>query len=170
MHVKLEDREAFRILEDGELHLQKPLYEVYDVGNYWGLTMEDHLTGDIYMIATTGEQALFTEMQNSGVVRICRSYVDDSFNAGTFAFGKLSETTLAKFDTRARLYGTFHFNGGQIHTLELGSFEISQRYFINSSCQVDKNATFEEFRRHLALLSWVFYTRPDVTCRTSQLA
>lgn len=48
------------------------------------------------------------------------SYVEDSLNAGTLAFERLSESMLIELDSKPRLYDTFDFYSSQIHTLKQG--------------------------------------------------
>lgn len=62
IRVKSKDREAFVILEEKVLHLQKSFYGICDSGDYCGLKIEDPVIDVLEMTRTGSDQTLFTEM------------------------------------------------------------------------------------------------------------
>lgn len=161
---KLKDLEIFGISDDELFELIFPLYGLCDAGDYWGLTIEDHLTNDIGMKPLTGDGAVFVRRNGDEIEGITGSYVDDCLNAGNADFEQTTEKTLQRFESKPRVYDDFDFFGTQIRTIAPGKFSMTQRNYSNNLSFVDLGCTFEEFRRHRALFSWMTHTRPDISC------
>lgn len=98
------------------------------------------------------------------------TYVDDCLNTGTTRLEKLAEMTLSKFNSKPRIYDSFDFYGTQLATIEKGSFHLSQKRYAKNIAYVEKNCSFEEYRRHRALFSWMFHTRSEVACHANKAA
>lgn len=57
-----------------------------------------------------------------------------------------------------------------MRTLHDGSVALSQRYYARTLKLANKDGTFENFRREIALFSWLSNTRPDVACAENRAA
>lgn len=140
---KKEDMYLFG-LQDGELlHLIKPLYGICEAGDYWGVTIEEHLTNDLKMIPVPGDSALYVKSKDDEVIGVTGSYVDDSLNAGRAKFVKMTDATLQKFESKERVFDTFDFYGAQVDTISDGNFKLSQRYYIRNLSYIEKDSSFE---------------------------
>lgn len=151
-------------LKKGELfELNKPLYGICDAGDYWGVTMDEHIVNDLHMTPMAGDAALYVKKNEVGeTIGITGTYVDDSLNSRTPEFEKLSESTLKMFESKPRLYDRFDFFGAQIDTSNGAVLFLTQSYYINSLDVLPISATFADFRRARALFSWILHSRPDV--------
>lgn len=98
--------------------------------------------------------------------------MDDCLNAGHKSFQNLATATIKRLDCKPRVYDNFDFFGSQNKTMDDGSFSMSQEYYAKNLNIVSLDVTFDEFRKHRALFSWIIHTRPDVACyanRASQV-
>lgn len=57
------DLEAFGFKKSEVLYLKKPLCGICDAGDYWDITMEEHLINDIGMVPIIGDKALHVKKQ-----------------------------------------------------------------------------------------------------------
>lgn len=97
------------------LFLKCSLYGLCDVGDYWEITLDDHAVNELEMRPTVGDQALYTKSQNSKIIGVSGLYVDDSLNAGTLEFEKLTESTLQYFESKPRKSNSFDFYGAHLN-------------------------------------------------------
>lgn len=58
------------------------------------------------MLLVERDPALYIKVSNRKVTEVTDSYVDGLLDAGSKEFGKLTELTLIKFDTKPKAYGT----------------------------------------------------------------
>lgn len=171
---KREDLELFDLGQDEVFELIKPLYGICEACDFWGISMEEHLVNDLKMLPTPGDSALYVKSDGKKVIGLTVPYVDDSLNGGTEEFIDLTNATLAKFESKVRVYDSFDFYGTQINSDEDGALQVSQRYYINPDINnldyIDNGADFEEYRRHRALFSWLANTRHDNVCVENKAA
>lgn len=171
---KKEDLHLFDLNDGQVLKLKMPLYGVCDAGDYWGVTMDEHLINDIGMTPTPGDPALYVKIINengrTNVVGITGSYVDDSINGGKGRFQDMTMNTLRKFESKPRIYDTFDFFGMQIETRADGILCMNQKYYANNLTTIPNDVSFPEFRRTRALFSWMLHSRPDMACYANRAA
>lgn len=122
LRPKKEDLELFKIQPNELLDLLLPLYGLCDAGDYWGVTLDIHITEDLGMKATKRDRAVYTWTQGEDICRISGTYVDDSLNAGIAEFQKHTEQTLRKFESKPRVWDTFDFYGAKVNTTEDQTF------------------------------------------------
>lgn len=79
--------------------------------------MEDHLMNGLGMIPTIEDSALYLKRDDSKVIEVCGSYVDDALNAGNPKSEKLTEAALKQFDAKPRVSDCFDFYGMQVESL-----------------------------------------------------
>lgn len=161
----------FKILDISKEELFEliyPLYGLFDAGYYSRLTIHDHLTNDIGMNPITGDGAVFVKKKDGEIIGIRGSYIDDCLNAGDEEFEQMKECKLQKFKLKPRVNDSFDFFGTQLRTIAPCTFTMSQQDYANHMTFVDTNCSFEEFRNHRALFSWMTHTCPDNACYTTR--
>lgn len=133
--------------------------------------MNSHLVEDLGMKSTIGDPALYTKVDSKErILGISGYYVNDSLNAGRVDFQYLTEKTFEMFESKPRVYDSFDVFGSQIRTKPTGTFEVTQQYYIGNLSHLESGTSFDDFRKHRALLSWITYTRLDLQCRCNKLA
>lgn len=168
--VKKADLDSFGMQSGTLLRLQKPLYGICNAGDYWGVTMEKPLFYDLGMTLTIGDKALYVKHKRNKTIGICGSYVDNSLNAGCQEFEALTKATLAKFESKPKVYDSFDFYGCQIETIAPRICKVSQRYYIQNLNPAPMCTSFGVFRRYRALFSWIGQTRPDLLYQANRMA
>lgn len=73
--------------------LLKPLYEICDAGDYWGITLGTRVVNDLGMIVIPGDSAVYIRFGKSNVAEIKGVYVDDFLNAEDPSFERLAKNT-----------------------------------------------------------------------------
>lgn len=137
------------------------MYGLCDSGDYWGVTINAHVTNELGMTSLYSDSAMFMKQKNGKLIGLCGVQVDHSLNAGNEEFEKLTQLTLKKFDSKPWIYDLFEFFEMQIKAKQNGDYYTGQPYYAKNLSYVPKDATFDEFRRHRALFSWIVNTRPD---------
>lgn len=126
--------------------------------------MEEHLINGLKMIPASGDSALYAKVQQSVVIGITDSYIDDSLNGRNEGFITLTNATLKKFELKDRNFDLLDFYRSHIKTLPNGIFNLSQQYYTRNLKYLEPNATFEECHCHHTLFSWLSNMRPDIVC------
>lgn len=167
---KKRDLEMLGVSEDELLELLMPLYGICDAGDYWGVTVEYHVEDDLNMKPSIGDPALYVMISDGEMDGIMGVYVDDSLNAGTPLFEKLTAESLKRFDSKPRVFDHFEFFGSTITTTAPGEFLLSQKRYAGRLSFVAKDCEYAAFRRYRAMLSWLSNTRPDLCCMINRAA
>lgn len=170
LNPKPEDRHLFGLLTDYLLKLVKPLYGLCDSGDYWNITIDDHLKHDLCMTKAVSDVSLYFKFKGDQLYGITGNYVDDNINAGTPEFEKETEATLKKFESKPRVYDSFSFFGTQVKTLRPGVFSLSQPHYIRTISVLPKQASITEFRRARSSLAWTLHCRPEYACIVNKSA
>lgn len=76
------------------------------------------------------DSILYIKSQDSKLIGMCGSYVDDSSNGGKPEFERQTMSTLQRFVSKRRMYDSFHFYGARARTIKLGSMEKAQQYYL----------------------------------------
>lgn len=148
----------------------KALYGLCDVGDYWGITKQDHITEDLLMEPTIRDAAMFFRKREGKVIGITGANVDDLLSAGTKEFESITNATLKTFESNLRVHKSFDFYGAQVRTM-LMHLEVSQKYYAHNLMMIDTTVTFDvTFRKHRALFSWVTNTRLGLAYRCNNLS
>lgn len=150
--------QTFALTVDDLLELKKPLYGRCNVGNYWAVTIDDHLIKDLEMSPTPVDLSLYVKRTPTTLKCLGGTYVDDCLNASTEEVEKLAELTLTKFDSKPRVYNSSDYYGTEIATIDKSLFLLSQKYCARNMPYDPKNCFFTEFRRYRALFSCFFHT------------
>lgn len=114
MERKEEDMEILSLSKDELIELTKPLYELCDAGDCWGVTMQNHFCNYLGMSSMLGDAALYIKIGASGVKGITGCYMDDKFNAGDTDFELETEETLKLLEYQPSIYDIFDFFGTHI--------------------------------------------------------
>lgn len=95
IHIRFKKQhlKTFGLNEDDLLELNKPLYGLCDAGDYWGVTIDEHLINDLGMCPVLGDSSLYIKRSSGCLDGMTGTYVDDCLNAGTSEFEKLTEHT-----------------------------------------------------------------------------
>lgn len=168
--VKKQDLDVFDLKEDELLELLNPLYGLCDAGDYYGVTIEEHAINDLGMTALLSDSALYAKFAGGRLIGISGLQVDDCLNAGNKEFEELTNLTFQKFESKLRVYSNFDFFGTQIRTIAPGKYYVGQPYYAKNISTLPTNASFEEFRSHRSLFSWLTNTRPDASFCANQAA
>lgn len=112
------------------------------------------------MAPLVGDTAAYVRYEQNGAEGVTCAYIDDFIHAGTKVIEEGTKQSLAKFSSKPRLYENFHLFAFQTRTVSSGVFSVSQPYYTINVSFVPKYCTFDEFRRHDALFSWLSHSRP----------
>lgn len=170
IRVKKKDLETFGINEDELLELVKPLYGLCGAGDYWGITIEEHTINDLGMTPLVSDSSLYARHRGKELIGISGLQVDDCLNAGNKEFEELTKLTLRKFESKPRVYSNFDFFGTQIRKIAPGKLYVGQPYYTKNISIVPHDISFDEFRSHRSLFSWLTNTRPDAAFCANQAA
>lgn len=170
LQPKKGDLEIFGLQNDELLELLLPLYGLCDAGDYWGITLDIHITDDLKMKPIKSDSAVYTWTQNGKISGLTGTYVDDCLNAGDEAFQAHTELTLKHFESKPRTWDDFDFYGTQVNTTVDNVLTLSQPYYTRHLKATALDADFSTFRRDRALLTWLTHTRPDLSCIASRAA
>lgn len=102
------------------------------------------------------------------VTDIFGMYVNNCLNSGSKSFGKDTEVTLCKFDSKPRLYDKFKFFGLQITTILPGQIFVMQSDNTTNWTIIPIDSTFSKFWKQRTLFSWLLSTRPELSCFANQ--
>ena len=167
---KKRDLEAFGLEEHEIMELLRPLYGTCDSGDYWGVTVQRHITDDLKMTPTAGDPSLYLKRNKGDIDGIMGNYIDDGALAGNEAFQRLTEKTLVKFDSKPREWDNFEFFGAFIKTQDNGELTVDQIGYAKKLKPLPMDATFHQFRSYRAVFAWLGHTRPDVCCAINRAA
>lgn len=171
IRVKKDDLTTYGIRSDQFLELLKPLHGLCNAGNYWGVTIAEHVVNDHGMKPPTSYPALYVKFSDSGlIVGLFGVHIDDCLNAGDESFKSSSLKTLKKFEFEPPIYNYFDFFRTQVITISSGKFHFGQLYFTKNLSNLSKDATFEDFCRHRALVSWLVNTKPYIAFQANRAA
>lgn len=158
------------IKQDELLKPIMPIYVVCDPGNYWGVTVESRMVKDLSMKPMDGDLALFYKKNGNGLQGLSDSYIYIGLHTSNEHFEKLPKNTLARFESKPRLYDSFDFFGTQIETFMDGFLYAGQPYYAKNFTLATNDTSYECFRSMQALFSWMSHTRPDPTIYTNRAA
>lgn len=132
LRPKAEERHLLGFSAHEILKLKKPLYGLYDSGDYWNATIDNHLTNELNMKRVVSDLSLnfkFNDGKQSGNTG---NYGDDNLNAGREMFQKDAELTLTIFESKPSVYDNFNFFGNRIITKKPNLYTLSQEHYIRS--------------------------------------
>lgn len=125
---KDEDRKMIVIKRDELFELTMPICGVCEAGDYWGVTVESHMVNELSMRSLDRIPALFYKKNGNIIEGVSSSYVDGELHAGNKKFETLTENTIARYDSKPRLYDSFDFFGTLIETFKNGVLYVGQIY------------------------------------------
>ena len=169
---KAKDRQYFGLEDDQILQLVKPIYGTTDVGDYWDVTVENHVKNDLEMEPMTGDPSLYGKFVSKQDIAagLLGMLVDDGLLTGSEAFQKLTEMTLERFESRVREWDNVEFFGMKIERENGNVISIYQPNHIERLTVVEATAPFSKLRSVRAAIAWIAYTRPDILCLVNKLA
>lgn len=165
--VYIRPTKEFRLSGDQLLKLLKPLYGLSDSGDYWDVTMTNHLKEDLGMVQTALDISLFFKKIGERLVGISGTYVDDGIHAGTEEFLAECDKTQSKFESRKREMDNFTFACVQVETIENG-FKLHQEKYARAIKLLPTDCSFRDFRSCRQKLQWLVHTRPDIACAVNK--
>lgn len=160
--VYLKPGKDFEIEGRKLLKLLRPLYGLSDSGDYWNTTFSEHIKKSLGMTTTLEDYSFFFKKARGQLTGLLGSYVDDVISAGTREFENESHVTETKFDCKPREYDSFRFAGIYIQKLADGHI-LHQKSYIERLKTLPNTATYTEFRSTRARLTWIQYTRPEIS-------
>jgi Reverse transcriptase (RNA-dependent DNA polymerase) len=149
------------------LKLLRPLYGLSESGDYLAETLQDHHLRDLRMNRATGDFAVFFRRIADRLIGLSATYVDDIFRAGNNDIKEESQRTAEMFDLSSRKVSRFNFTGVEADTTN-DRRKLSQHHYIAREKNVDKNASFQQFRSLRAQLAWLVNTRPEIAFLVSR--
>lgn len=75
IRIKKQDRESFGLEEDDLLKLNKQLYGLWDAGDYWGVTMNEHIIDDLGLVPAPGDPFLYVNRSGKKLDGFIGTYV-----------------------------------------------------------------------------------------------
>ena len=164
------DRKCFDLGENEILKLKKPIYGVPDAGDYWNVTIHDHLKKDLKLVPLVGDPALYLKPNDEDLDGLMAVYVDDKAIAGNDEMRKLTEGTLKRFESKPREWDEFNFFGMHLKSLDGSVFSVSQTDYISKLKPIPVDCSFDYFRSYRAMVAWIGLTRPDMAFIINQAA
>lgn len=143
---KSEDLKWFGVLKHEALKLRKPLYGLFDSGDYWFVTIKNHVMNDSGMVPCVSDLSLYLKYINGTFFGMTGNCVDDGLNSGTPEFKQLTERTMQAFEHKERKYGNLSFFGTYIHTAGDKEFFFNQQHYCAALWKVRITDTIEHFR------------------------
>ena len=165
--VYIRPTKEFRLNENQLLRLLKPLYGLTDAGDYWDVTMTNHLKKDLNMSQASLYISFFFKMIRGKLAGMSGMYVDDGIHAGNDEFLKLCDRTQKRFKSKPREMGTFTFAGVRVETTDEG-IKLGQEAYAQSIKPLPEDCTFRDFRSYRQRLQWLVHTRPDIACAVNK--
>ena len=92
--------EHFGILEGEILELLRPIYDMTDVGDYCGVTVENHARNVLGLLPLLGDPSLYIKHKDEDVDGMLGMCVDDEFLAGNKKYKTLQGKHWTKFESR----------------------------------------------------------------------
>lgn len=102
-----EDMEIIGVKSDELLELRLPHYGLCDAGDYWGATLERHITEDLNMVSMKSDSAVYTWERSGKTVGVTGTYVDDCLNAGHESFQEHTNRMLKHVEAKPRVWESF---------------------------------------------------------------
>lgn len=167
--VYLKPSKEFEVSEGELLELLKPLYGLFDSGDYWNRTMTAHLMNDLGMESNDGDLSLFTKHVDFKLLGLIGTYMDDALICGNAEFLNLTEKTLEKFESRARELDDANFAGVRVKATEFG-FKFSQENYARGLRILPTDKNFGDFKSLRHKLAWLTHTRPEICCAVNTAA
>ena len=149
--------------------MQRPLYGLADIGDYWHATFAKHLSNNLAMKPVASDMSLFFRRARGRVTGLIASYVDATLACGNDLFAKLTKRTRETFEVKSREHNNMRFSGVYIDKLDDG-FEIHQRAYMDRLKKLSRYADFTQLHKSRAQLSWLVHSRPDICVTASKLA
>ena len=161
--IYIRPTKEFRLNENQLLRLLKTLYGLTDAGDYWDVTMTNHLKKDLNMSQASLDISIFFKMIRGKLTGMSGMYVDDGIHAGNDEFLKLCDRSQKRFKSKPREMGTFTFAGVRVETTDEG-IKLGQEAYAQSIKPLPEDCTFRDFRSCRQRLQWLVHTRPDIAC------
>lgn len=114
--LKVEDRKLFDVKHDELLKLVKPIYGLCDLGDYWNVTIDNHLTKNLGMERVVSEASMYFRFDGTTLYGINVNNVYNNINTGTKKLQKAADLSLKTFESKPRVYDNFTFLGTEIST------------------------------------------------------
>lgn len=127
---KAHDRSFFALGDNEILKLKTPIYGVPDAGDYWNVTLHDHLRKDLKSVLLVGDSALYLKPNDEDVDGLMAIYVDDKAMVGNDEMRKLTEETAKRFESKPREWDEFNFFGMHLKSLDDNVFSVSPTDYI----------------------------------------
>lgn len=86
------------------LELNKLLYGLCDGGDYWGVTMKEHVINDLNTNPVPGGPFLYIKRHEGKFIKMTNNYIENYLIAGNDVFEKQSEQTWETFDSKPTVY------------------------------------------------------------------
>lgn len=150
------------ITDNEVLELLRPLYGVFNAGDYRRLPFHYHLEKDLDMSSTTGDPALYINLSDFKLDGMVGILVDDKLRTGTSEFEKRTFKSLEKFDFKPQIYGNLDFFEKIIKTISEENLKLLKRVMCRDFLFASKNCAFKELRKRRAMLSWSSNTQPEL--------
>lgn len=127
------------------------LYGLCDAGDNGDVTIKSHLTNELGWKTISGEKSFFVNSTECISSRCTGLYVDNCIHAGVVDFEKITEKSLALFQSKPRIIDDFNFFGILVKSISARSFHIGQPNYTQNLARILEDCTFENFRKHRAL-------------------
>ena len=106
---KRKDMGHFRISEKEIPQLLRPIYDMTDASDYWGVTVDNHAKNDLGLVPLLGDPSLYIKRNEEDVDGLLGMCVDDRCLAGNEKMQQLTKLTLKKFESRPHQWDNFEF-------------------------------------------------------------
>jgi len=169
---KARDFKYFGLVDTEALRLRKPRHGIPDAGDYWDVTVADHVKIDPGMSSLTSDTALFVKEVVNGQEGMLGGCVDDFLKGGNETFQDLTLRTLENFGAKPREWETMNSIGVSIKTV-LGpgrTFKIDQLSYIEAATTLQLDTDCDTFVPARAAFVWIAHCRPDLVCAINRAA
>ena len=164
VRLHLQDARYFGVRHDEVLQVLLPLYSLPDAGEYWDVTVLDHVENELGMEPLVGDRRLFVKDGSNALQGLFRGCVDVLLMGGDTNFQTLTGSALQRFESKPRVWDNMQFIGVSIQTAPGPPrvLAIAQTGYIDAARQLLMSISYENFVSVCAAFAWLSHSRPDL--------
>ena len=166
------DARYFGVRDDEVLQVLLPLYGLPDAGDYWDVTVLDHVENELGMEPLVGDPRLFVKDGSNALQGLLGGCVDDFLMGGDTYFQTLTEKTLQRSESKPRVWDNMEFIGVSIKTAPGPPrvLSIDQTGYIDAARKLPLSISYDKFVSLRAAFAWLAHSRPDLCCAINRAA
>lgn len=146
--AKIRRSDKFRINKKEVFKLEKPLYGLYNSGDYWNVSIDYHLTKDFHMNRAISDSSLYFKTVNNKLSGITGNYLAGSLNDVNETFQDETKLNLRIVESKPRTYDHFTFFGTQSSQNDMDGTFSPRNVIPTSRKKYNLTLLFPRFEEH----------------------